>query len=98
MVKALLLAQKSEFSGPVLGESDSPETILHSCLGLIRRQLLVILSCLFLVSAAGALYLLVTRPTYTAAATMLMDPRKGGVQQRSVLGDAPSDTAWIDSQ
>jgi succinoglycan biosynthesis transport protein ExoP len=30
---------------------------------------------------------------------MLMDPRKGGVQQKSVLGDAlPGDAGWIDSQ
>ncbi len=30
---------------------------------------------------------------------MLMDPRKGGVQEKSVLGDAvPGDAGWIDSQ
>jgi len=86
-----------EMRGELL-QPDSHSTLLHSGLGLLRRQFWVILFSLISASAAGAFYLLVTPPTYTAWATMLLDSRKGGVQQKSVLGDAPIDTAWVDSQ
>jgi succinoglycan biosynthesis transport protein ExoP len=92
-LKTRLAAGREELS-----ESDSPNTIVHWGLGFVRRQWLIIVACFALVSCAGALYLVLTRPTFSASATMLMDPRKGGVQQKSVLGDAPADTEWIDSQ
>jgi succinoglycan biosynthesis transport protein ExoP len=75
--------------------SDPRETPFHAALGLVRRQFRVILICLILAVSVGALYLLVTPPTYTAGATMLLDSRKGGIQQKSVLGDATID---VDSQ
>src|SRR5271169_1814360 len=77
---------------------DSPKSLVHSVLGLARRQIWVILSSLVLALLAGTVYALLSAPIFTASATMLIDPRKGGVQQKSVLGDAPSDAGWIDSQ
>lgn len=87
--------------GPAFEEASRPEepgTILRSALELGRRQFWVILSCFICGVALGALYILLMRPTFVASATILMDPRKGGVQQKSVLGDNPTDSAWIDSQ
>jgi polysaccharide biosynthesis transport protein len=81
-----------------LPQSDQKALLLHICLGVVRRQFWVILFCLTLGLAAGVVYLLITPPTYTAWATMLLDSRKGGVQQKSVLGDSPADAVWIDSQ
>jgi succinoglycan biosynthesis transport protein ExoP len=77
-------------------KADSRATLLHSCLGLLRRQFWAILFCLIFSALSGGLYLLLTPPTFTASATMLIDSRRGGVQQKSVLGDVPND--WIDSQ
>jgi succinoglycan biosynthesis transport protein ExoP len=67
-------------------------------LAFVRRQYLLLLFCLLMALCAGAVYLFITPPAYTATSTMLIDSRKGGVQQNSVLGDAPTDNAWIDSQ
>ena len=94
----MLLAPKAEFLTERLSASQTLGLLLQTCLGFVRRQFWVMLACLFLAFVAGASYLLITPSTYTASATMLIESRKGGVQQKSVLGDAPIDTGWIDSQ
>jgi polysaccharide biosynthesis transport protein len=67
-------------------------------LAFARRHFWLLISCIALALVGATVFLLLTPPSYTAFSTMLMDPRKGGVQQSSVLGDAPTDNAWIDSQ
>ena len=80
------------------GESSS-KTLVHLVFGIIQRQFWIILGCLLLGSGCGALYLYSLRPTFIASATVMIDSRQGGIQQKSVLGDTPStDSAWIDSQ
>jgi polysaccharide biosynthesis transport protein len=74
------------------------EGLLSIWLELARRQIWIILSCALFALCLSAFYIFIRQPTFTASATILIDPRKGGVQQNSVLGDTPSDTAWIDSQ
>jgi polysaccharide biosynthesis transport protein len=84
--------------GELTGET-SPKTLVHFVFGIIQRQLWIILSCLLIGSGCGALYLYSLRPTFLASATVMIDSRQGGIQQKSVLGDTPStDSAWIDSQ
>src|SRR5262245_11626647 len=51
---------------------------------------------LLLSLAFGALYLRVTPSTYTASATMMIETRKGPLE--SLLGNAPPDSAWVESQ
>lgn len=77
--------------------SDSA-SIFERALEFARRQFWVLL--VFIVAGLiGALaFLAIVVPAYTATATLLLDPRKGGVQQKSVLGDTPTDQTWIDSQ
>jgi succinoglycan biosynthesis transport protein ExoP len=96
----MLLTQKAPFvlSREERPEANAPASLLLANLGFARRQLSLILASLAFASCVGILYLLVTRPTYTASATMVIDSRRGGVQQKSVLGDPPADSAWIDSQ
>ena len=67
-------------------------------IGFLRRRYLTIL--IFLVSALllGAAYLLVTPSTYTATATMIIDPRNSQILQQSSVGTVQPDSAWIDSQ
>src|ERR1700680_3861487 len=95
----MLLNQKSAFTpGNEPAQSGTSGAIFDRYIRIARRQYVIILSCLLLASLVGAIYLFATRPVYTAVATMMIDPRKGGIQQKSVLGDTPTDTAVIDSQ
>ncbi len=63
----------------------------------LRRRYLAVLIPLLLSLALGGLYLFKTPPTYTASATILIEPRKGLLQQ-TLGGDPPTDAAWIESQ
>src|SRR5215813_11351158 len=84
--------------------AELPSPTLESYFGFLRRQYLAILGCLLLSASVFAFYLYTTSTTYTASATIIIDPRKGQfLQQRLVSGDALLDTAsinsaWIDSQ
>src|SRR5262252_6518140 len=64
--------------------------------GFLRRRYLGILVCLLLSMAAGALYLVLVPPTYTASAVMMMETHKGSIQ--TLLTDGQTDPAWIESQ
>jgi polysaccharide biosynthesis transport protein len=64
----------------------------------IRRHYWVIIVCATLSALGGAGYLSIIRPVYSASATMIVDSRRGGIQQKSILGDEPNDGGWIDSQ
>src|SRR3974377_1964936 len=79
-------------------QADSSNRFIHLFLGLVRRQVWVILTCLVLALAVGILYSLLSPPILPAFSTLLLDPRKGGVQKHSVLGNAPDDAGWIESQ
>jgi polysaccharide biosynthesis transport protein len=64
-----------------------------------RRHYWLILASVGLSAVIGAAYIASIRAVYTASATMMIDSRRGGIQQKSVLGDSePTDSAWIDSQ
>jgi succinoglycan biosynthesis transport protein ExoP len=82
-----------------LPREQPPKNLVHVALAIVLRQFWIILSCLLLFTAGGVSYLYLIRPTYTASTTMMIDSRQGGIQQKSVLGDAsPTDNGWIDSQ
>src|SRR5471032_79376 len=90
-------------SNPPQGREESPKeggprTLVDWGIAFARRQFWLLLFCLVIASGGAAIYLFITPPAFTSTSTMLIDSRKGGIQQRSVLGDAPTDNAWIDSQ
>jgi succinoglycan biosynthesis transport protein ExoP len=74
------------------------KTLLDRSLEFVRRQFWILLISLVAAMLGAAIFLLFVPPAYTAASTMMIDSRKGGVQQKSVLGDTPTDNIWIDSQ
>src|SRR5262249_28394275 len=65
--------------------------------GFFRRRYFIILTSLLLSLSLGALYLFTAAPTYTASAMMMIEPRKGLLQQ-TLGGDPPADAAWVESQ
>ena len=66
-------------------------------IGFLRRRYLIILVPLVLCLPLAALYLLITPPTYTASAVMMIEPRKN-LLQGSLLGDVTPDANWVESQ
>jgi len=96
----MLLNQRAAFS-PRCEEplqSAASGALFATYLRIARRQYRVFLCCLLLAVVIGGLFLLTAQPIFTAGATMMIDARKGGIQQKSVLGDTPTDAAAIDSQ
>jgi polysaccharide biosynthesis transport protein len=63
----------------------------------LRRRYLIILIGLLLSLPFAALYLFLAPATYTASATIMIEPRKSPLSQ-TLGGDPPSDAAWIESQ
>ena len=74
-------------------------TPIQSALTVLRRQYALILIGLVVATGLGYIYLTLTPAVYTAVVTMMIDARRGGIQQKSVLGDPDmTDSSWIDSQ
>jgi polysaccharide biosynthesis transport protein len=77
----------------------SPSRSGEFVLDILRNHYLLISACAIAGALFGIAELSITNSAYTASATLMIDARRGGVQQKSVLGDAePSDAAWVDSQ
>lgn len=73
--------------------------VFELLIGFMRRQLPIILFVTVLITALGVIHLVTTRPSYMAQAQMMIDARKMQIfQQQSILGDAPIDTAQVESQ
>src|SRR5262249_13082268 len=80
-------------------ETFSSTEALHSLMGLIRRQLPVMIFVILFTTALGTIYTMTARPSFTAQAQLLIDARKVQIfQQQSILGDIPIDTAQVESQ
>jgi polysaccharide biosynthesis transport protein len=88
----LISASEAEFPASLtLGQR------MDFIVGFLRRRYLIILASLLLSLSLGALYLFRAAPIYTASATILIEPRKGLLQQ-TLGGDPLPDAAWIESQ
>jgi succinoglycan biosynthesis transport protein ExoP len=82
-------------------QSASLAALIGTALGFLRRQYWVIFSPLLLSMTLGIGYLMKTPPSFTASASMMIDPqaKTGGSQSlQAVLGDTPIDFGWIESQ
>ena len=87
----------SDFKDEASGSA--PRTPIQSALTVLRRQYALILIGLVVATGLGFVYLALTPDAYTAVVTMMIDSRRGGIQQKSVLGDPDmSDSGWIDTQ
>jgi succinoglycan biosynthesis transport protein ExoP len=87
-------------SDPVIGPAAPASATIGAQFDIVvkflRRRYLSILIGLLLALPFGALYVYITPATYTAAATMMIESRKGPLEP--LLGNSSPDPAWIDSQ
>ena len=84
-----------------LPQSSSPAELLDLAFRFIRRQYWVILFGLLVSTPLGVVYLRITPPSFTASASMIIDPHattRGSQSLQAVLGDTPVDWSWIESQ
>jgi succinoglycan biosynthesis transport protein ExoP len=91
------MRQSSPIVGPEASGLARAGQLFDLAIAFLRRRYLSVLICLVLSLTLGALYLFTATPTYTASSTMMIEVRKPLFRQ-SLLGDAPPDAAWIDSQ
>ena len=64
----------------------------------MRRQFVVITSIALIVASLGALYAFMAPPTYTAEATVLIDPRRVQLFQGATFAEGQMDTPALESQ
>jgi polysaccharide biosynthesis transport protein len=84
-------------SGPDLPATTTLGERFDFVVSFLRRRYLAVLIPLLLSLALGGLYLFKTPPTYTASGAILIEPRKGLLQQ-TLAGDPLPDSAWMESQ
>jgi succinoglycan biosynthesis transport protein ExoP len=80
--------------------TDRVSELLDQCIGFLRRQYLVVIIVTLCSVSLGLVYLFTTPPQYTAKALVLIDSSKVRVlqPQQQALGDAPLDTAQVETQ
>ena len=79
-------------------ETQSPLELIEYFSTVLRLHFVLILSISVLVFALGALYVIVTPPTFTARATMLIDRGKVQAQLGGMARELPVDPVEIESQ
>jgi succinoglycan biosynthesis transport protein ExoP len=92
--------EKPQFASADGVEFSTPTTLgerIDFVIGFLRRRYLSIIICAVLALPLGALYLLTTPSLYIASATMMIETRQSPLQE-SLLGNAPADPGWIESQ
>ena len=79
-------------------QASSPRELVHWAVGIVRRQFAVIASIALLVASLGAVYAFTAPPTYTADATVLIDPRRVQLFQGATFGESQMDAPALESQ
>jgi succinoglycan biosynthesis transport protein ExoP len=79
----------SELAPSVVHEPSSAETIARG-LGIVRRQIWIVLVFALLGVALGGIYVLKDAPKYTATATLLVDTHKIDLVQQPTVSDGAS--------
>jgi succinoglycan biosynthesis transport protein ExoP len=84
-----------------VGAPEPPTAGISGMLGLaagfLRRRWRTLVICLLLSLPLGGLYYYAAPRTYTASATLLLEAQKAPLLD-SLMGNAPRDVSWVDSQ
>lgn len=95
----LQINQPQRFTALNEGASDSLTQTLLRIQRFLSEQLMVICAAVIACVAAGFLYLMVTPPSFTAVATLVIDTRKVQLfQQQSLFNDLPADAGAVETQ
>jgi polysaccharide biosynthesis transport protein len=84
-------------SGSMSDTARAANSRVDAALVFLRRRYRLILFCLAVSLPIAGLYLYVTPATYTATTTIMMETQRGLLQE-SLVGNAPPDSAWVESQ
>ena len=79
-------------------QDGSPLELITWALGVVRRQFLVMIFIALPIISLAALYVLTAPPTYTAEATILIDPRKVQLFPGSTFAEGQADSPTLESQ
>jgi polysaccharide biosynthesis transport protein len=79
-------------------QDGSPLELIAWALGVVRRQFLVMIFIALPIISLAALYVLTAPPTYTAEATILIDPRKVQLFPGSTFAEGQADSPTLESQ
>ena len=83
---------------PEAEQETSPRELVHWAIGIVRRQLAVIALLTLLATALGALYVLLAPPTYTAEATIVIDPRQLQLFPKATFSEGQYDSSAFESE
>jgi polysaccharide biosynthesis transport protein len=98
------MLQSNKVQSEIRRDQAAPEILsgaeaLQFLIWFLRRQFSIILFVTLLAAALGVIYLITTRPSFTAQAQLMIDTRKVQVfQQQAIFGDNPIDAAQVESQ
>ena len=78
---------------------DSSEFDVRNAIGLVRRQIWLIISTVLIIVGLAAVYVFLQTPTYTASTLILVDPRqKNALDPESQMSLMPTDNARVESE
>jgi len=78
---------------------DSSEFDVRNAIGLVRRQIWLILSTVLIIAGLAAVYVFLQTPIYSATALVLVDPRqKNALDPESQMSLLPTDNARVESE
>ncbi len=76
---------------------DSSEFDVRNAIGLVRRQIWLILSTVLIIVGLAAVYVFLQTPTYTASTLILVDPRqKNALDPESQMSLLTTDNARVE--
>jgi polysaccharide biosynthesis transport protein len=98
MLQVNRLQTTTESNYPMQGTA-SPAEVVTTFVQLVYRQFPIILMVALLTTSLGVFYLIVTPPSYTANATIVIDTKRNPIfQQGSPVGDIATESAIVASQ
>ena len=78
---------------------DSSEFDVRNAIGLVRRQIWLIISTVLIIAGLAAVYVFLQTPIYTASTLILVDPRqKNALDPESQMSLLPTDNARVESE
>ena len=83
---------------PEAEQANSPRELVYWAIGIVRRQFLVIVSIALLATSLGALYVFLAPPSYTAEATVLIDPRRVQLFPNATFSEGRFDSSALESE